>query len=57
MESENYEVTNYSFLLEENVRKYFADINILLLSGKHIDHKFYNEYTALEVYETEWRSS
>lgn len=56
MESENYEVTDYSFLLEENVEKYFADVNILLLSGKHIDHKFYNEYTVLEGYEAEWRS-
>lgn len=56
MENENYEISDYSFLTEENVEKHFADINILLLSGKHIDHKYYAEYTVLESYESQWRS-
>lgn len=56
MENENYEISDYSFLTEESVEKYFADINILLLSGKHIDHKYYAEYTVLESYESQWRN-
>lgn len=56
MENENYEISDYSFLTEENVEKHFADINILLLSGKHIDHKYYAEYTVLESYESQWRN-
>ncbi|MDF0720120.1 hypothetical protein P0M11_08920 [Kaistella sp. PBT33-4] len=56
MENENYEISDYSFLSEESVEKYFADINILLLSGKHIDHKYYAEYTVLENYEQQWRN-
>jgi hypothetical protein len=56
MENENYEISDYSFLAEERVEKHFADINILLLSGKHIDHKYYTEYTVLESYELQWRS-
>ena len=56
MENENYEISDYSFLTEESVEKHFADINILLLSGKHIDHKYYAEYTVLESYESQWKS-
>ncbi|KQT35747.1 hypothetical protein ASG22_01625 [Chryseobacterium sp. Leaf405] len=56
MENENYEISDYSFLTEESVEKYFADINILLLSGKHIDHKYYAEYTVLESYESQWKN-
>lgn len=56
MENENYEISEYSFLTEESVEKHFADINILLLSGKHIDHKYYAEYTVLESYESQWRN-
>lgn len=56
MENENYEISDYSFLTEESVEKHFPDINILLLSGKHIDHKHYAEYTVLESYEPQWRS-
>lgn len=56
MENENYEISDYSFLTEESVEKNFADVNILLLSGKHIDHKYYAEYTILESYESQWRN-
>ncbi|UTX50240.1 hypothetical protein [Chryseobacterium sp. MA9] len=56
MENENYEINDYSFLMEESVEKHFADINILLLSGKHIDHKYYAEYTVLESYELQWKN-
>jgi hypothetical protein len=55
MENENNEITDYSFLLDESIEKYFADINILLLSGKHIDHRFYAEYTVLESNEEQWK--
>lgn len=55
MENENSEISDYDFLSEESVKKYFADINILLLSGKHIDHKYYAEYTVLESYESQWK--
>lgn len=56
MENENYEINHYCFLSEESVEKYFADINILLLSGKHIDQKYYAEYIVLESYELKWRN-
>lgn len=56
MENENYEINGYPFLSEERVEKNFADVNILLLSGKHIDLKFYTEYTVLEDYEAHWRN-
>jgi len=56
MENENYEISDYFFLTEESVEKHFADINILLLSGKHIDHKYYAEYKILEGYESQWRN-
>lgn len=56
MENESYEINDYSFLAEENVEKYFADINILLLSGKHIDHKYNREYDVLVSYEVHWRN-
>jgi len=54
MENENSEISDYYFLTEEIVEKHFADINIMLLSGKHIDHKYYAEYTVLESYELQW---
>lgn len=54
MENENYEISDYSFLTEESVEKHFANVNILLLSGKHIDSKYYVEYTILESYEAHW---
>lgn len=56
MENENHEINDYSFLVEERVEKHFADINILLLSGKHIDNRYYTEYTVLENYEPHWRN-
>ncbi|MDQ0595233.1 hypothetical protein QFZ37_003602 [Chryseobacterium ginsenosidimutans] len=55
MENENYEISDYSFLAEEAIEKHFADINILLLSGKHIDQKYYVPYTVLESYEAQWK--
>jgi len=56
MENENYEISDYSFLAEESIEKHFADINILLLSGKHIDQKYYVAYTVLESYEAQWKN-
>ncbi len=54
MENDHQEVDGYAFLLEENVEKYFANINIMLLSGKHIDQSYLNEFQALEEHETQW---
>lgn len=56
MENENYEISDYSFLAEELIERHFADINILLLSGKHIDQKYYVAYTVLESYEAQWKN-
>lgn len=55
MGNEDYVVTDYSFLSEEDVEKHFADVNIQLLSGKHIDHKFYLLFSVLESYEVHWQ--
>lgn len=56
MENENREIAPYSFLNEERVEKYFADINIMLLSGKHIDQKTYAIFSLLEEMESHWRN-
>ena len=55
MENENYESVEYSFLSEPNVEKHFADINILLLSGTHIDQAYPSLFSAIEAYETQWQ--
>lgn len=54
MESTNLEIASYAFLLEEKVEKHFADINIMLLSGKHIDQKNYAIFSLLEEMEDHW---
>jgi hypothetical protein len=56
MENENQDIEDYSFLSEDSVEKHSADINISLLSGKHIDHKFYSLYSVLESYEANWQN-
>lgn len=50
MENDSTQINNYSFLSDEFVEKHFADLNILLLSGKHIDQSEYNLFTLLEDY-------
>lgn len=54
MENDYQEVDSYTFLLEENVEKYFANINIMLLSGKHIDQRYFGEFQTLEEHEAQW---
>lgn len=55
MENANLEITPYAFLLEERVAKLFADINIMLLSGKHIDQKNYAIFSLLEEMGSHWK--
>jgi len=45
----------YDFLKEEDVEKHFADLNISLLSGRHIDNRSYRLFSILEKYEDQWR--
>jgi len=54
MENENQYLTPFDFLLEENVEKHFADINIMLLSGRHIDEKYYAAFSVLEDHPAQW---
>ena len=55
MEDENISnIANYGFLRDERVEKYFADINIMLLSGKHIDEKYYVAFSLLEEKQEQW---
>lgn len=48
MEDKNNDITSYGFLSEELVEKHFADVNFMLLSGKHIDEKYYTAFSLLE---------
>jgi chromosome condensin MukBEF MukE localization factor len=49
MENETVEQrTDYRFLEDERVEKYFADLNIKLLSGRHIHQDEYNAFSLLE---------
>lgn len=51
MENEHQNKTeNYEFLESERAEKYFADVNIKLLSGKHIQPDDYNAYSFLEEF-------
>jgi hypothetical protein len=54
MESENQNITSYDFLSGDRVEKHFADINIMLLSGKHIDEKNYAAFSLLEDKPDQW---
>ena len=55
MENGTIEHGDYSFLNQESVEKHFADININLLSGRHIDNSNYALFTVLEEYEIYWK--
>lgn len=46
----------YDFLKEEDAEKYFADLNISLLSGRHIDNRSYMLFSVLQKYEDQWRN-
>jgi hypothetical protein len=48
MENYDTEKSCYGFLENEAVEKYFADLNIKLLSGRHIHNDEYNSYSVLE---------
>lgn len=54
MEDENNDIASYGFLFDERVEKHFADINIMLLSGKHIDEKYYTAFSLLEDKPEQW---
>jgi len=55
MENENSEIIDFSFLSDESVEKHFADINISLLSGKHIDNRDYTMFSVLEDFVDHWK--
>lgn len=48
MEDKNNDIKSYEFLREERVEKHFADVNFMLLSGKHISEKYYTAFSLLE---------
>ncbi|HAL82777.1 MAG TPA: hypothetical protein DCO83_11510 [Mucilaginibacter sp.] len=50
MENEHEEITDYTFLKENAVEKYFADLNIKLLSGRHIQNNEFGIFSVLEDY-------
>lgn len=54
MENENQNITSYDFLFEDRIEKHFADINIMLLSGRHIDEKHYVAFSLLEDKAEHW---
>ena len=54
MENENQNITSFDFLFEDSVEKHFADINMMLLSGKHIDEKYYAAFSVLEDKAEQW---
>jgi len=50
MENAVRESTGYGFFLEEAVERHFADLNIKLLSGRHIQQNDANVFFVLEDY-------
>jgi hypothetical protein len=50
MENENEKTADFRFLMEETVARYFADLNIKLLSGRHILVTDYGVFSVLEDY-------
>ena len=56
MENENEKAPDFRFLTEEAVSKYFADLNIKLLSGRHIQISQYIIFSVLEDYHDEFRN-
>lgn len=55
MENEDEKTADFRFLNEEAVQKYFADLNIKLLSGRHIQVGDYAVFSVLEDYYEEFR--
>lgn len=55
MENEDEKTADFRFLTEEAVQKYFADLNIKLLSGRHIQVSDYAIFSVLEDYYEEFR--
>lgn len=54
MENDSQNVTSYDFLLDDKIEKHFADINIMLLSGRHIDERYYTAFSILEEKASQW---
>lgn len=56
MENHSNKNIDYSFLLEEDVQRNFADLHTCLLSGKHVCFtEDYTFYSLLEKYEAHWK--
>jgi len=56
MENGHQEVIDFQFLQLENIEKHFAEINYLLLSGRHIDQNDYIFYSLLTEYFEYWKN-
>jgi chromosome condensin MukBEF MukE localization factor len=56
MENEDPKNEDYSFLEEDRMKMYFADLNIKLLSGRHLQSDEYNLFTILGDYYDEFKS-
>jgi len=56
MENENEKAADFRFLTEDAVSKYFADLNIKLLSGRHIQIGEYAIFSVLEDYYDDFRA-
>lgn len=55
--SDTEEIENpFGFLDEEDVQEHFANLNIELLGGKHIQDDLFYEYQLLDIYEKELRN-
>lgn len=55
--SDTEEIENpFGFLDEEDVQEHFANLNIELLRGKHIQDDLFYEYQLLDIYEKELRN-
>ena len=56
MEDGHQEINDYQFLQLERIEKHFAEINYLLLSGKHIDQRDYVFHSLLTDYIEQWKN-
>ncbi|MCX2476921.1 chromosome partition protein MukE [Pedobacter sp. MC2016-05] len=55
MEDQNFKGLDYSFLMEKEVEKIFANLNITLLQGRHIDQSDYTIFSVIQKFEQEWK--
>ncbi|QRY55856.1 condensin complex protein MksE [Sphingobacterium siyangense] len=56
MDNKDNDVISYAFLAKENIEKHFADINLKLLSGRHIDERDYLAFNLIEDNLEHWKT-